>query len=185
MFVSSKGVPNFKRIFKLVCALKCFSNGDVRGIEPQGRPLHLVGAVPHFVSQLLNVRVVEESHFVSLANQSHHIASLDVEVRESEACLLLTSLHFQYSRRQPSQTPYYAFGFVAQKGQRACGLESGGEQLNEEKEELEGVSNVEEEIVSLMESVVEFGLENGDELTHLREGEVLPKVRDKVDQDLG
>ena len=36
-----------------------------------------------------------------------------------------------------------------------------------------------------MESVVEFGLENGDELTHLREGEVLPKVRDKVDQDLG
>ena len=145
----------------------------------------MVGTVAHFVSQLLNVRVVEESHFVSLANQSHHISSSDIEVRESEACLLLTSLHFQYSRRQPSQSPYYAFGFVAQKGQRASGLESGGEQLNEEKEELEGVSNVEEEIVSLMESVVEFGLENGDELTHLREGEVLPKVTDEVEQDLG
>ena len=120
--------------------------------------------------------MVQKIDLVVLTNYSDHVSFLEIGVCQDETCLLLASLHLQYSHCQLRKLRLQEPRFLREMRGPIAQLEGGGEELIQQKQHFHWVPHVEQEVIFLVHSSLELRFKDVDELRPFEVIEILSEV---------
>ena len=180
----TKRISKREWVFKRAQVIKEASDCNGGRAQPERRTLHSEGPIPDLVCKLLNIQVIKKLELAILANDRHHIPSVEVAVSESETSILFASLNEKDPPREICETLEKVLSVISEVSEIVGHLERRREELFEKNEDLERVPQVEEEVVFLFECTLELGSEDREKLLLVRVDEALPEVASHKEEEL-